>query len=157
MKQQVVELLVNDDAEYEEIQQAILGRNVVTYAAAAEAFYIVGNKDLLMEPVQKIATKMTLWFKKMMEGGKTEGIKLERVVMGNLRAHMVPELKNYFDLPKPDTQPEFNALIEHWVISKPHRRTIFNAKPVGGYKYNSQASDRSRIAAVIMGERIESP
>ena len=142
----MVKLLLNDDTEYEEIEQAILGRNVVTYVAAAEAFYIVENKDLLTAPVQKIATKMMLWFKKMMEGGETEGIKLEGVVMGNLRAHMVPELKNYLDLSKPDTQPEFNALVEHWVISKLYRRTIFNNKPMGGYKYNSQDSDSSRTA-----------
>jgi len=38
-----------------------------------------------------------------MEGAETEEVRLEIAVMGNLRGHMVPELKTYLDLAKPNS------------------------------------------------------
>jgi len=66
-----------------------------------------------------------------MEGAETEEVRLERVVIGNLRAHMVPELKTYIDLAKPNNKPEFDALVEERVMSQPYKRSIYTTRQSG--------------------------
>ena len=53
------------------------------------------------------------------ENDRTERGKLDLVVMGQIRAKLVPELKTYIDLSKPKNPPQFEALIHQWVASQP--------------------------------------
>ena len=108
---------------YEEVKQAILGRRVMSHAAATEAFFSHNNKELLAIPVTQAVTKMKRWLKKMEQGAESEDVRRERVVMGSLRSQMVPELKTYLDLSKPQNGPELEALVEQWTISQPYKRS----------------------------------
>ena len=86
----------------------------MTNAAAVEAFFSY-DKDILTLPLDKATVKMKRWLNKMQEGAETEDLKNKRVVMGSLRANMVPELKTYLDVSKPANCPEFIARVEQWV------------------------------------------
>ena len=50
----MIELLENDDTEYEDIKQALLGRHVMTYAAAAEALFSADKGELLNGQIQQV-------------------------------------------------------------------------------------------------------
>ena len=138
-KEQVIGLLEDDDTDYDDIKKALLNRHVMTYAAAAEAFFTADKGELLNIPVQQAGDKLIRWIDKMMEGAETDRNKKERIAMGALRSYMVPELKSYMDLSKPTNKPEFDALTEQWVRSQPFRRSMY--KTTGSYRYSSQARD----------------
>ena len=97
----------------------------MSHVAVAEAFFSHNNKELLALPVTQAVTKMKRWLKKMEQGAESEDVRRERVAMGNLRSQMVPELKTYHYLIKPQNGPEFEALVEQWTISQPYIRSIY--------------------------------
>ena len=66
----------------------------------------------------------------------------DRLAMGAIRSHMIPDLKTYMDLAKPTDRQQFHAMIEQWDKSQPVKRHMY--KPMGGYRYGSQYSDTSR-------------
>ena len=139
----MIELLDDDDSEYDDIKQALLGRQVMTFASAAEAFFSADNKELLKETLQHSGDKMIRWLEKMTEGAETDRVKFERITMRALRSYMVPELKNYMDLSKPASRPEFEALAEQWVKSQTYKRSMFKQSG-NNYKQYNQASEGSR-------------
>ena len=96
-KEPVVNLLDDELVGYEEVKQAILGRRVLSHAAAAEAFFTHNNKELLTLPVMQVLTKLKKWLGKMEEGAETEEVKKERVAMGSLKSQIVPEFKTFLD------------------------------------------------------------
>ena len=67
-KEQVMEQLENDDSEYDDIKRALLGRQVITFASAAEAFFSAVNRDLLNEHLQQVGDKMIILLEKITEG-----------------------------------------------------------------------------------------
>ena len=57
-KEQVIGLLEDDDTDYDDIKQALLNRHVMTYAAAAKAFFTADKGELLNTPVQQAGDKL---------------------------------------------------------------------------------------------------
>ena len=55
---------------------------------------------------------------------------------------MVPELKNYVDLAKPNSRTEFEGQMVQWVRSQPFKKSMY--RTTGGYKYSSQTSDSQK-------------
>jgi len=88
---------------------------------------------------------MIRWPEKLTEGAETDRAKFERITMGAgaLRSYMVPELKNYMDLFKPASRPDFEALAEQWVKSQTYKHSMFKQSG-NNYKQYNQASEASR-------------
>ena len=61
----VVHLLENDDiADYDDIKETLLGRQIMSHAAAAEAFHSLGRKQFLDIQLTQIFSKLDKWLVK---------------------------------------------------------------------------------------------
>ena len=63
----------------------------------------------------------------------------DRIVMGAMRSHMVPDLKMYIDLAKLTNRTELEGLMTQWVQSQPYKRNMFRS--TGGSRYTNQMGD----------------
>ena len=140
-KEQVIALLEDNNSDYEVIKQALLSRNITTFAAAAEAFFTADKNQLLSLQPQQMGDKLLRWATKMSEGTTTIREALERVVMGAVRSHMVPDLKMYVDLAKPTNRTEQEGLMVQWSQSQTYKRNMFRTISVP--RYNSQGNTSS--------------
>ena len=123
-KQRVVDLLEDDTSEYDEIKIALLGCTTMTFAAAAEAVFTADKGNLLNLPTRQAGDKLGRWLEKVTEGTATNRQFCNRIAMGVLMSHMVPDLKQYMDLTKTTDRQEFHATIDQWDRSQPVKRNL---------------------------------
>ena len=110
-KERVMDLLENNDSAYDDIQKALLGTSVMTFAAAAESFYTADKGKIAQLPVRQAGDKLFRLCEKMIEGSATRQA-ADKMTVGILRSMMVPDLKNYMDLTKTTDRLEYQMLAE---------------------------------------------
>ena len=127
-------MLEDDSVDYDEIKEALLSRNIMSHAAAAEAYYSLDSKELLNLPMAQVFSKLDRWLIKIGEGAETEVLRRGRYAMGLMRSQLVPELKLFFNMSKPQISIDFEALVRQWPLSQHGKRPILTAKQVYGPK-----------------------
>ena len=112
-KEPIVELLDDDMVGYEEVKEVLLSRKITSHAAVAEAYYSFNNRELFSLPLTQVFLKLKRWINKMGEGATTEKLRIERYIMVHVGSQLVPELKVFLDVSKPQNAAEFESLVEH--------------------------------------------
>ena len=79
-------MLEDDSVDYDEIKEALLSRNIMSHAAAAEAYYSLDSKELLNLPMAQVFSKLDRWLIKIGEGAETEVLRRGRYAMGLMRS-----------------------------------------------------------------------
>ena len=91
-KEMVVHLLEDETSEYDDIKRALIGCTTMTFAAAAEAVFTADKGNLLALPSRQAGEKLVRWLEKMTEGAETNRQIYDRIAMGIIRSHMIPDL-----------------------------------------------------------------
>ena len=97
-KELVVDLLVDETSDFNDIKGALLGCTTMTFAAAAEACFTADKGNLLTLPTRQAGDKLVRWLENMAEGTAINRQIFDRLAMGAIRSHMIPDLKTYMDL-----------------------------------------------------------
>ena len=96
-KERVVDLLEDETSDFDDIKGTLLGYTTMTFAAAAEAFFTADKGNLLTLPTRQAGDKLVRWLEKMAERTETNRQIFDRLAMGAIRSHMIPDLKTYMD------------------------------------------------------------
>ena len=117
-KEPIVGLLEDDTADFDDVKEALLNRNIMSHEAAAEAYYSLDNKELLNLPMTQAFSKLDRWLVKMGDEAETETLRRGKYAMGLMKSQLVPDLKLFIDMSKPQTTIEFEALVQQWSMSQ---------------------------------------
>ena len=112
-KERVMDLLEDEDSQYEEIRRTLLGSTAMTFAAAAESVFTAEKGILVQLPVRQAGDKLFRWVEKMTEGAETIRQANDRVTVRVLRSLMVPNPKTYMDLTKTTDRQEYQRYSCH--------------------------------------------
>ena len=113
-KEPIIALLEDDLAGYEEVKEALLSMKATSHEEVAEAYYSFNNRELLILLLTQVVVKLKKWFAKIEDGAGTQDLRREKCIMRHIRSQLVPELKMFIDISKPQTVAEFEAFVEQW-------------------------------------------
>ena len=77
----MIGLLEDNASDNEDIKQSLLGRNTMTFATAAEAFFTADRGEVLNLQPQQTGDNLVRWVEKMIEGAETDRQKCDRMAM----------------------------------------------------------------------------
>ena len=126
-------LLIDVDTDYNTVKTMMTGSVVVTLATAMEGLFSGQLPEGLGKSLDEAARKVGKWAKSYTDGLDDLAAVTDRIVMGTLRAWMIPELKTFIDLEKPKTLPHFKSLVEQWKTNNQHKQVTFITKRSDNY------------------------